>query len=426
MDALLVGVVGRFLFALVLIGFVPVGCDASESSPDQAADRRSAEGGGPLDFNIRVLLLEQLADVHLRIDGPFEVAWDAGTVALEAGRGPVEVAGVFEPHQVRLPQFDQVPPGAVLHVNSDSRMGIGVRWPDGSWRRYRGRMTLHSGGEGPGRLINVVDIETYLASVVASELQRGFHPEAFRAQAIAARTYAWYQKQTAAPETSWDVRATPSSQVYLGVDREDKVPEAVEAVRQTRGVVCTWASPRGQRIFCAYYSSTCGGCTQPAWSVRNEPAIPPLAGGVVCDYCRDSPTYRWPSVRIGKDTITERLREVYPRFASIGPIENLEEIDPLPCGRPTRIALIDGEGRSIELEAENFRLAVNPSGMLIKSSWFEPVVDETSITLTNGRGFGHGMGLCQYGAEGLARAGANSGRILRHYYPTTRLIRAYE
>ncbi|NLX14415.1 MAG: SpoIID/LytB domain-containing protein [Phycisphaerales bacterium] len=426
MATLLTVLVGWSLLALRLMGSGLTICHATASSSRKAADQRSAQGGRPLDFNIRVLLMERLADVHFRITGPYEVVWDSDSLLIEAGSDPVELVAVYESRQVRIPQLDRVPPNAVLHLRADWPGGIGVRWSDGSWRRYRGQMTLLSGDDGHGRLINVVDIETYLSSVVASELHRGFHPEAFRAQAIAARTYAWYQKQTTTPAALWDLRATQSSQVYLGVDREELVPEAVEAVLQTRGVVCTWASPRGQRIFCAYYGSTCGGCTQAGGSVGNEPTIPPLAGGVVCEYCRESANYRWAPVRIGKDAITERLRSVYPRFETIGPIESLEGVDTSPCGRPKRIALRDGEGRTIELSAENFRMALNPAGMLIKSSWFEPLIDVTSITLANGRGFGHGMGLCQYGADGLARAGASAGRIIRHYYPTTSLIRAYE
>lgn len=412
----------RFFFILITLGMGPVCCGASEKS----AEHRPAENERPLDLRIRVLLLEQLADVRLRLDGPFAIVGGDEYLIRETGAGPLELAVVFEPGQIRLPQFEQAPLGAVLQVHSDSPRGIGIYWPDGTWRRYGGRMTLLGGADGLGRLINVVDIEDYLVGVVASELHRGFHPEAFRAQAVAARTYAWYQKRTAAPTALWDLRATQSSQVYLGLDRQEQVPEAVEAVRQTRGVVCTWSSPRGQRIFCAYYCSTCGGCTQAARSVRDEPAIPPLAGGVVCDFCRESPVYRWPPVRIGKETLTERLRLVDPRFATIGPIEKLEVVDMSSCGRPRRIALMDAEGQAITLGVENFRLAVDPTGMSIKSSWFEPVVDETGIALTNGRGFGHGLGLCQYGANGMAKSGASAGAILRHYYPTARLVRAYE
>ncbi len=405
-----------------MLGAGVASCQASEPR----ADQRSTESDRPLDLNIRVLLLEELASVQLRFDGPFEVAGDEDLLTIEEGGGPVEVTAVFEPGRVWLPRFERAPSGTVLQVRSDSPAGIGVRWSDGSWRRYPGRMTLLSGTDGLGRLINRVDIETYLASVVASELQRGFHPEAFRAQAVAARTYAWYLKQTAAPTAAWDLRATQSSQVYLGLDRQARVPEAVEAVRQTRGVVCTWSSPRGQRIFCAYYCSTCGGCTQAIGSVRNEPNIPPLAGDVLCATCQDSPVYRWPPVRLGKQAMTERLRLVQPRFETIGPIEQLLGLDSSSCGRLNRVALVDIEGRTIELGAEHFRLAIDPTGMLIKSSWFEPVVDETGITLTNGRGFGHGLGLCQYGANGMAKEGASAGAILRHYYPTTRLVRAYE
>jgi stage II sporulation protein D len=87
---------------------------------------------------------------------------------------------------------------------------------------------------------------------------------------------------------------------------------------------------------------------------------------------------------------------------------------------------VDGDGREIELEAENFRLAVDPTGQRIKSTWFEPIIEEQDIILNEGHGFGHGLGMCQYGADGMARAGAKAGTILRYYYPKSRLSRAYE
>src|SRR5262249_8994512 len=152
-------------------------------------------------------------------------------------------------------------------------------------------------------------MEEYLVGVVSAELTAGFHVQACRAQAVASRTYAWYQKQSAGTGRDWDLLATEVSQVYAGLTRENLVPEAARAVRDKRGLVCTWKSPQGEKIFCTYYCSSCGGVTQDAGPMKNEPSIPPLAGGVICHYCENAPTFRWGPVRVEKSVLTQRLRD---------------------------------------------------------------------------------------------------------------------
>jgi len=95
------------------------------------------------------------------------------------------------------------------------------------------------------------------------------------------------------------------------------------------------------------------------------------------------------------------------------------------CGRPVRLILGDERGRSITMGAEDFRLAVDPSGRVVRSTFFAASDEGGAVLLADGRGFGHGMGLCQYGAESLSRQGWSAGRILAYYYPTSRLARAY-
>jgi stage II sporulation protein D len=246
-----------------------------------------------------------------------------------------------------------------------------------------------------------------------------------RAQAIAARTYAWYEKQTMGHSRNWDVKATESSQMYIGTSREGKAVEAESAVHDTQGLVCTWDSPEGERIFCTYYSSTCGGSTQNAAPVKNVPAIPPLMGGVACEFCRESPHYRWDPIRITKKRITQRLGDKYPKFKALGPIESMEVVECTPTGRPVRFSFKGESGRSLELEAENFRLAYDSNGREIPSTFFEPVVTPDAVVLENGRGWGHGLGLCQYGADGLAHTGQHAADILKFYYPGSHLTRAY-
>ena len=413
---------------VVIVGALvcPAGCDRRPPSGTAARPDAGSAASAPasLDRAIRVVILDQVSRCSVTASSAFDLL-DAQTrrpLVRSAPAGDLSV--IFDAGEIRFSSparsFKTRAVDLVPHGNRPVELQVGDER-----RRLQGSLRFLRRPPNGGAVLNVLDIEDYLVGVVSAELPRNFDRQAFRAQAITARSYAWYEKQTAGRTRDWDVWATEKSQVYLGLDHQEKVPEAARAVADTRGLVCTWASPQGQRIFCTYYSSTCGGSTQAAGPVKNEPIIPPLAGNVRCDYCRDSPAYRWGPVRLDKRLITERLAEHYQAFATIGPIESLEVIEKTTTGRPVRLALGDADGRTIELEAENFRLAVDPTGRILRSTFFTPVVEKDAIVFTAGKGFGHGLGLCQYGSDALARAGQDAAAILRFYYPTSRLSRAY-
>jgi len=414
---------------LVCMAGAVIGCEDESGAVADKRRRESilSEHSSSLDFNIRVLLAGPMEECRLRSVSGFRVRDLEGEVVRGVADGMSELRVVFKEggigfsHDKRLLDVKGF---EVLAGEKDEVLGVELK--EGGVQRYRGFMRLLRGPKGRGWLINVVDVEQYLQSVVAGELQRGFAREAFRAQAIVARTYAWYEKETSRPEDDWDVYGGQWSQVYAGVDREKEVPEAVKAARATRGLVCTWDSPTGERIFKTYFSSTCGGCTQAAAEVKQGEDIPPLSGNIRCRYCRHSPAYRWGPVRLSKEEITQALRERFPRFEGMGVIEDMEILEESSCGRPMRMRFIDGEGRGKELGAEDFRLAVDSGGQRLPSSFFTPVVEEGKIVFTEGRGFGHGMGMCQYGADGMAREGASAREILRFYYPGCRIKRAYK
>lgn len=392
---------------------------------ERPGDKGRSDAVPAPDMTLRVLLRGPARDCRLSLTGPFQIRDAAGQVLVDGDAGMADLLVVFEERALRLPQFERVLEGESFAVVARQSEWIGLYLEDGGLHRYRGTMHLWCDDPGGGFVVNHVDIEEYLVSVVACELHRGFHPQAFRVQAIAARTFAWYEKGLAGGRERWDLLATHDSQVYEGLDRIEAVPEAAPAVADTRGLVCTWDGPQGPKIFHTFYSSTCGGATVPADVVKHEPAIPPLAGNVACEYCRSSPYYRWEPVRFSRQTITARLRGVYPKFGEIGTVARVTVARRTRLGRPLILGIEDDRGRSIELEAENFRLAVDPTGQVLKSSWFRPISRGAAIEFTGGRGFGHGIGLCQYGADGLARQGYAAEAILAYYYPTSTLTRAY-
>lgn len=399
----------------------PSGTRPSTNDPQQGGAAASRPAGF-LDRTIRVLLSPPVSSVRIGIDAPFNVVDpDEQRVLLRCEAAP-DLTVRFDGDGVRLLEFSRAFSPRVVDLVPTRPARIRLSGAKGV-RHYAGALRFIPQSSSTGVVINVVDIELYLLGVVPAEALSDFHEQAMRAQAIVARTFAWYTKLTAGLRAEWDVDSNESSQMYVGLPRDDTM--ASRAVRDTAGLVCTWDSPSGQRIFCTYYSSTCGGSTQDAGPVKNNATIKPLSGGVKCDYCRSSPFYSWQSVRLEKWLVTQRLRDKYAIFRGMNRIEEVEVIDSTPQGRPIMLMLIDANGKQQPLEAENFRLSVDPTGRKVKSTFFVPVMEKDAIILTQGRGFGHGIGMCQYGADYLATNGWAAGDILRFYYPGMKLTRAY-
>jgi stage II sporulation protein D len=156
-----------------------------------------------------------------------------------------------------------------------------------------------------------------------------------------------------------------------------------------------------------------------------ENDIPPLAGNVPCDYCKIAPgeTYRWGPVRLMKTEVRDRLVAAYPDLTVLGQVRSLQVTERTPSGRPVRLRIVGSDGASHDLLAERFRLAMG--GRLLRSTDFTIRETSRALIFEKGRGFGHGLGLCQWGMQGQALQGKRAGEILRYYYPGARLARAY-
>lgn len=413
------------VFVLVALISPTLACDdrsapalvsRSKGPSSQPASAPADENGG----NIRVLIAENVPHYQLSLAGGFDLVEPQTHRSLARLDEARTITASFDGESIMFPGLNLAFDGPAVDVVPHDAKAISTSSGERE-RRYTGRFRILRGADNLGSVINVLELEEYLVGVVAAELHRGFHTEALRAQAIACRTYAWYELKTGQSTRPWDICATEASQVYRGVDRAEAVPAAASAVRDTRGLVCTWDSPEGRRIFRTFYCSTCGGYTQPA----GEVGVLPLQGNVRCDYCRASPYYSWEPVIVTKADITERLRAKYPRFRELGAITRVEPREITPAGRLVWLDFFDAAGDSVALPAESFRLAIDPRGRTLRSTFCTLSEAPGGILFSNGRGFGHGMGMCQYGANGLARQGSKAAEILAYYYPGTHLERAY-
>ena len=303
-------------------------------------------------------------------------------------------------------------------------------------RRYRGEAVLLRGTAGV-TVVNRVGIEGYLRSVVALEL--GFRApsdqEAVKAQAVAARTYAlrFLGRREA---LGFDVFPTDADQVYGGVDSE--FPEVTAAVEATTGVILTYEGRPIQALF----HSTCGWSTEAADQVfQNRERVPYLqavsdrSGNGPDDYfCRLSPKFRWRE-SWDAEQLTAVLAQTLPAvFGSRMPAE-LGRVTAVAVGRTTptgRVAelVVTTSAGTFTVPNGRVREVLRPAaGGQLLSSMFQLYPEEHDGRLVRlvagGAGYGHGVGMCQFGAVGRARAGRDYRAILATYYVGTSLERAY-
>jgi stage II sporulation protein D len=296
---------------------------------------------------------------------------------------------------------------------------------------YHGDFRLVPVGRNVFDVVNDVDLESYLKGVLAKELYRDWHEEAYRAQAIVARTYALYEMKTAGVGRYWDVYPDEKSQVYGGIGGENGI--SVAATDATRGVVVAYGPKGREKIFKAYFSSCCGGITQSAADAFGEVRSEPLSDQNVGNRCNASPYFNWGPIVLRKDELTRRFRAwgAAKKRAEkdIGPIQQIDISFYNRWGRPIRFTVTDGKGLRYSLSGTELRSAINyaapQKNTTVPSSFFTPANEADSIRFVDGHGLGHGVGLCQFCAEAQAEAGTRHEDIVLGAYPGSTLQRAY-
>lgn len=249
-------------------------------------------------------------------------------------------------------------------------------------------------------------LETYLPGVLQRELFKKWDLDTYKAQAVAARSFSLVKMQDRRGKF-WHVRASPSDQAFVGGELR---PIALEAVKATKGQVLTW----GDQILCAYYSSCCGG--RPARAsdtfASDLNAIAPLSGqGRPCP-CEKSGRYRW-TVEVSGKSLGDRV--------GLQTIQSIKAIQSNPWGRATKMQLRDVKGSVVELSPGRLRTHLTALGNKVFSGWILKSQYRKGVLTLEGAGFGHGVGLCQYGAEARARDGMAWREILALSYPGAKI-----
>lgn len=147
------------------------------------------------------------------------------------------------------------------------------------------------------------------------------------------------------------------------------------------------------------------------------------------DYCSASPRYRWSVVwsPTDLDAVSRTGLAAHFRVSSgeLGRIEDLEVVERTPSGRVKDLSF-RGTGVELVLSRLDIRRALPHDGRILNSTDFQVVEHADGLVELQGRGYGHGAGMCQWGAIGRARAGQSYGQILGTYYPGAVLVKAYE
>lgn len=295
----------------------------------------------------------------------------------------------------------------------------------------RGEIAVHAARSGGLTVVNALPIEAYLCGVLPLEMGAGeaTPPTALEAQAIAARSYTLYYLGRRA-EHRCDLFASTEDQVYGGIPAE--TPAGTRAVLGTRGIVATY---RGGPIR-ANYSSTCGGVTETsdqAWQGERVPYLRRVKDedGSGDALCAGSRYFRWKvswDPRQLEAAILARLPEEVPeaRGIDLGRLKDLRVASRTSSGR-VRVLEIRTEHGSFRVSGDRARRLVRtPAGAPLYSAFwgrFRRTKGEGGTITLEGRGYGHGVGMCQCGALEMGRRGASAGEILKHYYGGVALAR---
>ncbi len=264
--------------------------------------------------------------------------------------------------------------------------------------------------------IVVMDLEEYLAGVLLAEMPSSFEMEALKAQAVIARTYTLNKMRALggsgcgrSPQPADICSDSSHCQAWLdpvetavewGPESEISLGRIKEAIAETRGEVALYQGG----LIEAVYHSTCGGKTEASSAVWSGSALPYLQS-VNCPYCDHSPHYRG-ELLIPFTQLANALPQNLSLPAAAGEPVSLKTVSNTPGERVAALELggvvIEGKDlrRLLELPSTAFTAAVTEKGLLFHT-----------------RGRGHGVGLCQYGADGAARKGKDYRQIIMFYYP---------
>lgn len=372
---------------------------------------------------VKVLLLKNVKEFRLSIESPFEIysldidknntlkdslyKQDNVNQTDGGGRNLILKSGRLHESIVKVSNE-----GIIIGSNVLSKEPVEIRPEiDGKITvngiGYWGNILIFPKPDNTLLVIEETDVDHYLTGVVGKEMPASWTKNTLFAQAVTARTYVLYQKKKRKLDS---YHLSKVDLAYKG--RSDENDKIIDIVNKSNGIIMVY----DWMLFPGYFHSTCGGHTEDVNHVFNEKSIPPLSG-VPCGHCEASKYYRWQT-DIAKSNIEKNLVKYNVKS------DNHLVVKPIGLGKgghATKIKIGATSGNKT-INANTFRLLIGPNKLY--STAFSAKNSNESINFT-GRGWGHGVGLCQYGAQGMGASGSKWYEILRHYYPENDLVKIY-
>jgi stage II sporulation protein D len=372
---------------------------------------------------VRVALLERERQVNL---------YSTGAVSLHSG------GRIFTPLRGRV-HFQKKSSGTVIVENAGIAKEIFLpctvtsvnkyNFIDCDEKSYRGSFAVYSTSGNELLLVNILEVEEYLRGVVPLEIgKRGEEDmEALKAQSVAARTYT-YKKIVEKKDCQFDLYSTVSDQVYGGANVEYR--EADIAIKMTENIIITCKDS----IIYAYYHSTCGGKTASipdVWPEKSPQTYLVSVSDLKSNgesYCSISNYFswqeHWPNNRF-KGILLKNLERncIFESGKINNDILNVRIVDKSESGR-VKTLLVEGNGWKRRITADRIRYVLRratPELSILRSANFIIESYNSRDVVISGKGYGHGVGMCQMGAIGRARAGQKFDTILKTYYTGTQL-----
>lgn len=345
--------------------------------------------------------------------GPQLVSWSEGRIAYN---GALYDELYFD-SITRSTRFAE--PSFVLH---DVVIGIGFHWEQKRTLKFAGGLKFIVEGD-KIRAVNRVGMEDYLLSVISSEMKASASPELLKAHAVISRSWLLSRMQDRSAHADFDVCADDHCQRYQGL--------TMAAGRQVRTAIDeTWGQVLrfGGRLCDTRYSKCCGGRTElfsTCWEDIDYPYLQSvedpwcdcenddILAQVLNDYDQQTRDFHDWTVRFGAEELSALVRE--RTGIDFGEIRALEALERGPSGRIKYLRIV-GSRRS-EVIGKELKIRRALSASHLKSSAFSVERDPAGAFILRGRGWGHGVGLCQIGAAVMAANGRGYREILQHYYP---------
>jgi len=402
----------KFTYFLFISIFILSGCTATVRTVSPQKTKVILGGGKNIPADtVRVLLSEEISSFQYRVDIPVDLYADGIKIAMIKKGNLIDLKRAGTELTCRIQR-------KTFRANSFKVSLAGEGFLTFKKSRYRGLFEFIASASGI-MLVNHVTMNDYLRGVLPYELPTKNDKSYFqglKAFAITARTYTVIK--TDKRNQYFDLFPDTRDQVYGGADRETEMDSV--AIAETEGMLIYYNNEPAQVL----YHGACGGSTEAARHVfqNDYPYLIPVKDGDPPN-CSISPTFGWQEVYSGEEISKFFFNTKF--FMEEKAISDIEILSRLSSGRVSKLRISFKTGEQITLDQREIRQVFRQkkNNGILRSLLFDIQKDFKNDVLAKliitGKGSGHGVGLCQWGALGMSKEGADYKEIIQHYFPST-------